>query len=563
LRTQDYRFGLVPVSALLAGFGGFVNTGSSFTAMLLLLGGLVLGIACVNYANLATARAAHRVREIGVRKAIGASPAQIAAQSIVEAWAFTLAALVIALAMFVALQPIVKRLLGAELDGSFFRNLSAWPALAALVVVVTFAAGAYPAFAVSRVRPMSAIAVVQARLGSALFSTLLVGAQFAVGSFLLIALAVISMQNSHMRRDALSAIEDPLVLIENPARQTHVAPDTLRERLAGLSQVRGVTELRFAPWESYQLMNAMRAPDPASPRRGAMLRQVGFDFFDVFSIRVVAGRVFDRKHAEDSPAATSQSTTEAPTPKSIVIDRAFAASLGFATPSDAVDQLLYRPTPPSAQAPLPPVRIIGVVEDRSFGFFRTPNNASGAAYQMMDNLEITVARVSAADLERGLQRIDAAWHDLAPNVALSRRFLDDVFERAYALYLRINELFAALALMAFGICVAGLFAMTTFVTSRRRREIGVRKTLGATTPGMILLLLTSFSKPVVVANIVAWPAAYFAARTYLNQFSPSIKLTPWPFLLSCAITVAIACLAVAGQTVRAARTTPAEVLRHN
>jgi putative ABC transport system permease protein len=122
-------------------------------------------------------------------------------------------------------------------------------------------------------------------------------------------------------------------------------------------------------------------------------------------------------------------------------------------------------------------------------------------------------------------------------------------------------LFAVLATMAFGICVAGLFGMAIFVAGRRRREIGVRKTLGASTPRMIALLLAAFSKPVLVANLLAWPAGYFAARVYLNQFSQSIELTVWPFVMSAAVTLAIACLAVAGQTVRAARATPAEVLR--
>jgi putative ABC transport system permease protein len=107
-----------------------------------------------------------------------------------------------------------------------------------------------------------------------------------------------------------------------------------------------------------------------------------------------------------------------------------------------------------------------------------------------------------------------------------------------------------------------LFGMAIFVAGRRRREIGVRKTLGGTTTQMVALLLTGFSRPVLIANVIAWPAGYLAARAYLNQFSGSISLTPWPFAFSVVITLAIACLAVLGQTLRAARTTPAEVLRN-
>ena len=575
LRNQDYTFGLIPVRQLLSGTRDFFDTGLSFAAVLLVLGGLVLGVACVNYANLATARAARRVREIGVRKALGASPAQIAVQSFVEAAGLSLAALVVALAVFALAQPLVKDLLGADLGATFFSRLDVWPALGALVVAVTVAAGAYPAFVLSRVRPVSAIAVGQARLGSSLFSTLLVGAQFAVASFLLIALTVISLQNADMRRTALSAVEDPLVVIDNPTNQTKVAAATLRERLSAVPQVRNVTEVQLTPWEGLLVTSVSGSPDPSSPQRLSAIRQVGFDFFPVFNVPLLAGRVFDREHSEDVPAkggplafrdGGAPAASEAP-PQGIVVDRAFVTALGLGTPEEAVGKLVYRPAPPFAQAaappPQPPLRIIGVVEERSFSFFKTPRGEmAGAMYTLQADLGITIARVKAADLEAGLAGIDAAWKQLAPNVAINRRFLDEVFERAYANYVRVNQLFGTLAVMAFAICVAGLFGMAVFVASRRRREIGVRKTLGATTSQMVALLLAGFSKPVLIANVIAWPAGYIAARLYLNQFSHSIDITPWPFALSVAITIAIAWLAVVGQTVRAARTTPAEVLRN-
>jgi len=601
LRNQDYSFGLVPVGKLLTGTGDFLDTGLSFTAVLLLLGGLVLGVACVNYANLATARVARRVREIGVRKALGASPAQIAVQSLFESGALAVAALIVALAVFALAQPLVKQLLGAELGANFFTSLEVWPSLGALVVAVTLAAGTYPAFVLSRVRPVSALATAQARLGSALFSTLLVGTQFGVASFLLIAVTVISLQNTQMRATALSAIEDPLLVIENPSRLTKVAMETLRERLAAVPQVRAVTEVMTTPWEGLLMTNVKESADPTGPQRTAVMRQVGFNFFDVFDVPLVAGRVFDRDHAEDiprpgpvgqprlqiggsasggagsaptpgatapgpggsSPASPGAPTAaEPPPPQNIVVDRTFVAELGLGTPEEAIDKLVYRSAPPNVTTQAPPMRIIGVVEDRSFSFFKTPNNTAGAMYAMQADLGFTVARVAAADIDGALAGIDREWQQLAPNVAISRRFLDEIFERAYAYYVRINQLFGALAVMAFAICIAGLFGMATFVAGRRRREIGVRKTLGASTMQMVALLLGSFSKPVLVANLIAWPAGYFAARGYLNQFSQSIPLTPWPFVLSIAITLAIAWLAVVGQTLRAARTTPADVLRH-
>ena len=170
-------------------------------------------------------------------------------------------------------------------------------------------------------------------------------------------------------------------------------------------------------------------------------------------------------------------------------------------------------------------------------------------------------RVAGDDVAGALQRIDALWNNLAPNVPIKRRFLDDVFEQAYQTFARINGVVTFLALVAFLISTAGLVGMATLATSRRMREIAVRKVHGARTGQMAAMLLTSFAKPVVIANLFAWPIAYLAGRAYLDMFAYSIPLTPLPFLFCLAITLAIACLAVAGQTLRAAGTRPADMLR--
>ncbi|HET7133330.1 MAG TPA: ABC transporter permease, partial [Gammaproteobacteria bacterium] len=327
-----------------------------------------------------------------MRKALGASPAQVAVQSLCEAGGLVLVALLIALAVFVLAQPVVKSVLGAELDANFFSTLTVWPVLAALVAAVTLAAGAYPAFVLSRVRPVSALATAQARLGSSLFSTLLVGAQFGVASFLLIVVTVMSMQNAAVRRTALRAIADPLLVIDNPTAQTKVTADTLRERLEALPQVRGVTEVQIVPWEGALITPILGSADPASPQRTAQSRRVGYDFFGVFDVPLVAGRLFDREHAEDAAPQVGP-------PKNVVIDRELAATLGFATPEDAVDELLDWPPQPG-QPPRPPARIVGVVENRTFSFYKSPIGTAtvGTLYALQTDLQRTVVRLDAADV---------------------------------------------------------------------------------------------------------------------------------------------------------------------
>jgi putative ABC transport system permease protein len=450
-------------------------------------------------------------------------------------------------------------LLGANVGPTFFASLAVWPSLAVLAAVVSLAAGAYPALVLSRVRPVAALAAAQARTGSAALRTVLVGCQFGIASFLLIALSVMTAQNAALRRTALAAVADPLVLIQNSTAQTKVAPSSLRERLAAVPAVRGVTEIRYAPYEFLLTTSVAASPDPTAAQRTVAVREVGFDFFAVFDVPILAGRAFDREHADD--AAPAPGSADAARPVDVVVDRQLAADLGFTTPADAVDRLLY-PPPSQNGPPQPPLRIVGVAESRMFTWFRATRALRGTIYRLRADLELTVARVAAAELGAGVAGIDSAWKDLAPNVAISRRFSDEVFERAYTFYTQTSRLFGVLAVMAFAICVAGLFGMATFVTGRRRREMGVRKTLGAGSAQLATLLVIGFSRPVLAANLIAWPAGYFAARAYLNQFAEPIRIEPWPFVLSLLVTLAIACVAVAGQTLRAAATKPAEALRH-
>ena len=216
------------------------GVGVTLSGMLLALGALVLAVACVNYANLATARAARRTREVGLRKALGAQRGQVASQSLVEAGLLTLISVVVAIALVQASMPLLRTLIAADLGPILFAGSRFWLFLTAVIVVVTLAAGAYPALVLSNVRPVSALRASRAQLGSKWLSTLMIGSQFAVASFLLIFVTIATLQNRHLVRSGLSAGSDPIVMIENPPG-TNVDSETLRAELARLPQVKGVS----------------------------------------------------------------------------------------------------------------------------------------------------------------------------------------------------------------------------------------------------------------------------------------------------------------------------------
>jgi putative ABC transport system permease protein len=575
------EYGALPVHELLSNsidVGLFIDSvGMTVPAMLLTLGTLVLAVACLNYANLATARAARRTREVGLRKALGARRAQIAAQYLLEAALLTAVALLAAFAMVWAALPLLAVLAGADLGPTLFAGARFWAFAAAVIAGVTLAAGAYPALALAHVRPVGALHSSRGQLGSKWLSTLLIGTQFAVASFLLIAVAVTVQQNAHLKRTGLGLDSDPLVLIQNESGTTKVEAATLRQELVRVPQVKGVTEIDAPPWVNLSAGPISRSPDQNAPARIVIGHGVGLDFFAVFDIDVLAGRVFAREYGDDlrvapkaeaagsaPPPASSEPDAAPEPPQLIVVDRAFVETFGFASPEEAVNQLVYTPQlQPAASGGkgAQASQIVGVVENRTFSFFGGFGTA-GTAYRLQPRFDYQVVRVSRDDVAGGLAGIDRTWRELAPNVAIVRRFLDDFFNEVYETFLRVGQVVTGLALLAFLISVTGLFGMATLIASRRRREVGVRKAHGATSSRMIAMLLVSFSKPVVVANLIVWPFAYFAARAYLDNFESPIALTPWPFVLSLAVTLLISWLAVGSQTLQAARARPAEVLHY-
>jgi putative ABC transport system permease protein len=173
-----------------------------------------------------------------------------------------------------------------------------------------------------------------------------------------------------------------------------------------------------------------------------------------------------------------------------------------------------------------------------------------------------IIRISRDDVPAALAHIDAVWEALSPDLPIDRAFVDERLAQSYALYRHVSTAFAILAGIAFAIALTGLLGMVLFVVGRRRHEMGVRKVLGATPPGVMRLLLWQFLRPVLIANVVVWPLAFIAARFYVDMFMYPIELTPLPFVLSLGVTVLVTCAVVARQALASARMKPAAVLRY-
>jgi putative ABC transport system permease protein len=284
---------------------------------------------------------------------------------------------------------------------------------------------------------------------------------------------------------------------------------------------------------------------------------VNYDFFSTLKMELLAGRAFGRTF-KDAPQPLSAPTS---TPQSIVIDQVLAEQNGWLQPADAIGKLLYAtPFGETNVAPIPQI-VIGVVTNRPMSVVNAASAAGNVYVLEPTTASYPIIRISTADTGAALKEIASVWNQLAPDVALKLEFADAAFNHSYRALEILSAVFAAVATLALSISVFGLIGMSIQIIGRRQHEIGVRKTLDASVQSIIRLLVTDFSIPVIVANIISWPMAYLAMQLYLSMFAQRTSLSPRPFITGLVITVLIAWIAVSAQATRAARLNPATVLR--
>ncbi len=559
--TKKNKFGAILISDYVLGSLSAVigqdTTGITAVALFYFLGAIVLFASCLNYANLATAQAAARAKEIGMRRVVGARSGQIMIQFLIEAALVTLVALSLALTL------VVVGLFGARIEGinavvgSIAASWQFWAMLFGLLCIVTICAGAYPAFVLSRVRPTQAMRSAAIKSGGRFTQRALVVFQFATTTFLVITVFAMQTQNAQFKRLELSAIDDPFIVVGNNLRSANVDYEVLRTELLRQPHIQSVTASLHSPWdvigESYAVGTSENAP---ARQLNTVINAVNHDFFATLGIHILAGRVFDRAHAADiSTPRFARSTSQT---DNVVLSRALAKEVGW-SPTEAIGKTLYQYMNDD-RAPIP-LRVIGVVEDRPMSILSV--GAKSSMYLLVPAVaSFPIIRVSKLDTAAAKKEIEQVWAKLAPNIALTTHFADELVAASLQSFDAIGNAFSGVALLAFSMSVLGLIGLSLHVIGRRKQEIGVRKTLGASVQRIVIMLLKDFSIPILIANAFAWPIAFVLLKVYVSIFSQRTTLSIAPFIAGLLITISVAWIAVAAQATRAARMNPATVLRY-
>ncbi|AGH49798.1 MULTISPECIES: ABC transporter permease [Sphingomonadales] len=529
---------------------------------------LILGMACVNFTNLATARASQRAREVALRKVLGASRRDLIVQFIGESILVAAIAMLVALALTEIALPYFSRFLDADLKLHYFGQGGILLPVVALVLLVGLAGGLYPAFFLSRFQPARVLKANRSASeaeGSGRLRGILVVAQFAVSIGLIICTGVIYAQTVYAQTADPGYHRDGILQIDNfGRRQLDTMRQPLRDAIARIDGVTGVAATSIGVATRNNSSRGIQVPGRADlVNLGTYVADP--EFFDVMGIKLIAGRKLDRNRTVDDATVPfpSDPVVEAALAKrgvNAVINQLAARRLGFTDPADAVGKQVRTSMVESEDYGLTPVNIVGVVEDTRFRSVRTPIDP--LMFTRNDNaIDVLDVRYHGNPAEVR-SRIERVWKQMAPDVPFEAEFSEDIVRELYQAETARAKMFAAFAILAVIVGCLGLFGLATFTAERRTKEIGIRKVLGARTRDIVRLLVWQFSKPVLVANLVAWPIAWWVMRNWLNEFDSRITLGPAPFLLAGLLALLIAIATIGSHAFRVARANPVHALRY-
>ncbi|HET9511417.1 MAG TPA: FtsX-like permease family protein, partial [Sphingomonas sp.] len=366
---------------------------------------------------------------------------------------------------------------------------------------------------------------------------------------------VLVAQTRHVRAADLGFKRDGLLILPALADTLIDAPRK-RAILQAIRDIPGVTSVGIGDSSAGGSgnNNADNVPLPGVPGDGPSMRRIatGPDFFKAYGTRVLAGRVFDEAHRSDDTAQRDLAKG-----MNIVINRRALPTLRFASAEEAIGKTVGGNRPRT---------IVGVVEDMRFFSPRLPHEATYYTYySKMEDTDLSpIASIRFTGDPRAVQAaVRGVWQRMATTVPYNGELADKRLGQFYDADDRATRLFGIGAGLAVLIGCVGLWGLASFNTARRTKEIGIRKTLGASATNIVRLLVGQFLRPVLIANIVAWPLAFVAMRTWLAGFEDRITLSPLYFLGATLLAMLVAVLTVLGQSLRASRAAPAWALRHD
>ncbi len=534
-------------------------TDPTYLYILLGIAVLVLLIACVNFMTLSISRSTSRAKEVGIRKTIGAERSHLMYQFWGEALLMTALALSIGLLFSELLLPYFNQLSGASLSLTF--SLQTVSLFLGLAVFISVIAGIYPALILSGFKPMDVLkGKVQISGDKSLFRTSMVVFQFTLSIFLIASTIIITDQLDYIRSKDLGFQKDHVVIVQiddNADRETGFTglmertssrTDLLKSQLSSVPDVEQVSFSLYTPAQSRWISADYR--DTEEKLHAFNINLVDEAYPEMMGFRFVEGRSFSENITSDARQA-------------IIVNQAFADDHGWTDPLNA-------------QLPSPDFidhEIIGVVENFNYQSLRTEVEPlvmvidPRLSFSGVDNIDISAAsprisiKINSENAPATLAAIENAWNTISPGEPFDLTFLDDAVDSQYRQEERLSQIVTFGSTFAIIIACLGLFGLASLLVVRKTKEIGVRKVLGASSRGIVLLVNKEFTKLVLIAFIVAIPITWFAMNSWLEGFAYQTEISIWTFIIAGSASLLIAWFSVGYQSFKATTINPVESLK--
>lgn len=524
----------------------------------------ILFIASINYMNLSTARATQRAREVSVRKTVGASRLNLITQFLAESIFITMVSLVIAMCIVEVVLPLYNDLLGINI--TFNYSASEGVLLASVAVMVGILGGIYPAFVLSSFRPALVLKSNQSPVdaNSLNIRTTLVVLQFAISICLFVSTAVVFSQINYVKTEELGFDQENLLII-NAFRRDAVnsKAELLLTEIERLPTVTDVSTSNFMPAPRSSEVRSLWT-DQNEGSNGVRINSsyVGYDYFKTYDIRLIEGREYERNRDFNMPSYDEIRLGNSNV-ISVVVNEAAVNHFGYGPVQDAIGKIIYQRGPMEGDLRLyREFEIIGVIPDVRIENMK--KQVRPEVFFLDTNRTGAISIRFAGDPREVVKEINEIWTREVPTVELNYEFAEERMINEYIKELNELNMFTAFSGLAIFIACLGLFGLATFTTERRTKEIGVRKVFGAEVWQIVRMLVFQFSKPVLIANIIAWPIAYLTMSSWLESFV--YRIDDMVIIALCLVAgltaLLIAWVTVAGNSYTVARQNPIEALRY-
>ena len=520
------------------------NSDIRYVYLFLIIALFVLILACVNFMNLSTARSATRTKEVGMRKIVGANRLQLIRQFMGESILLALLALFFAIAFVEVSLPAFNAFIQRELVLDYAGN---WQVVLTLLGVVLFAgllSGIYPAFFLSAFQPVEVLkSTLKRGLKTSSSRKTLVVFQFVISIILIIGTVVVYHQSDYIKNKNLGFDKEHVIVMPYPGMRV---TERYKSQLSGYANVLNTSKSSSVPGRRVAGSFFRAHGDDTSHGRSAMNKiVVDREFISTYGLELVEGRDFSKDMMNDGEGE-------------LILNEAAMRHFGWTScagkeveniwPQGGEVKVEYRG------------EVVGVVKD--FHYQSLHHQIEPLIITTVEKwFEYFAIRIRSDDVAGTLGFLKTQWKEIAPNKPFDYFFLDDDYDKLYRTEEQIGTLFGLFSILAIFVASLGLFGLASFTAQLRIKEIGIRKVLGASVSNLVLMLSKEFALLVGLANLIAWPIAYYAMNRWLQDFAYRIDLNIWAFVLSGFLALLIALTTVSYQAYKVARTNPVDALR--